>query len=301
MTNNQNEELYHYGVLGMRWGIRRYQPYSTTGPRKGGETGKEVGEAARKPTFRERRAAKKLAKQRRQNLQKAREVREKNRQEAEKRQKKKEAIIKSGNPFSVARHTDLFTTEELRELGQRIQLKEQIKGISQQKTQRIASYLQTANNVLGTSISVYNYVAQLSNAYNQQNGTLTKANYRHLVSPNLKPEELKDKFATVKNIAAIGQNPSYINNLTDDQVQDVYKRLNTMESIKKSYENINKVNDETSARTRYNVERAKQDHDYLNSLSDDQIKEVSTRLKNMESIKKVFEGTYKEEDDKDKD
>lgn len=40
------ESLKHYGVIGMHWGVRRYQPYETV-PRGSGEGGKEIGQAAK--------------------------------------------------------------------------------------------------------------------------------------------------------------------------------------------------------------------------------------------------------------
>lgn len=56
--NDGNDYLVHHGILGMKWGVRRYQPY----PSGYSGSGREVGEA-RKATLRTKIRAKRDAKE----------------------------------------------------------------------------------------------------------------------------------------------------------------------------------------------------------------------------------------------
>lgn len=70
-------ELYHHGVLGMRWGVRRYQPYSTN-PRRSGKGGEEIGEAKQRAAS-EKKVYRSLAKKSKAEIRRQRAIKKYNR------------------------------------------------------------------------------------------------------------------------------------------------------------------------------------------------------------------------------
>lgn len=134
---NQNE-LYHYGVLGMRWGIRRYQPYPP-GPHKGKYIGDPV-ERKRSNPLKERRQRK--AEERRQKA-------EAERQEKERYKELDQRLKDHKKQLEMAvKYRSVLSTQELNDIIGHIQLEQKVAELTASRKSAGREFI---NRVLGNS------------------------------------------------------------------------------------------------------------------------------------------------------
>lgn len=160
-------ELYlaHHGILGMKWGIRRFQnkdgSLTTAGERRySGGNGKNP---RHKPT-----SARKLAKQRAANLEKARQAKA-TKKEFEEEKKK---ALESGSAADVLKYKGKLSNLELQNAFNRINLEQQLSTLAQREVKTGWDKMDSLMNKVGKvtdysnkAISMYNVIAKVNNSF----------------------------------------------------------------------------------------------------------------------------------------
>ena len=139
-----NNELYHFGIKGMKWGIRRTPIQLGHRTKKGSKLIKSGRDANSRHSQEQRKA---------------------------KIEKKKREVLKSRSAKELYKYANLFNTRELQEAYNRLQLERNIQNLvpkevkqGQNFTQKIIKSGRTVSDLLDTGTKLYNNVAKIYNS-----------------------------------------------------------------------------------------------------------------------------------------
>lgn len=149
--NQSSNELYHYGVLGMKWGVRRSQ--EELGHKPSSDSKKGNSKSFTKSSS--RKANKQKAKLAKERLRAA--------QAKAKAEKRRKEIL--NDPGKLYKHRREFTKDEIEIAMRQFEWEKKLKQLSVDDVRLGAEKAQQYLKIAGTAVGAYNLTAQLYNAF----------------------------------------------------------------------------------------------------------------------------------------